>query len=120
VCALCACCVGAVCALCACCVGAVWVLCACCVRAVWVLQVTSGWEWLGTPDDFKLSTSWQRIEVTHQLAPARVGHRLELGLQLARSAGIILLDDLEVWAPRSADGIPPRIMPPPLPDAQPA
>ena len=80
-----------------------------------IFDVTSDWEWLGTPDDFRLTTSWQRIEVSHQLPQARVGHRLELGLQLARSAGIVLIDDLEVWGPRSADGIPPRVMPPPLP-----
>lgn len=80
-----------------------------------IFDVTKDWEWLGSPDDFKLTTSWQRIEVAHQLSATRVGHRLELGLQLARSAGIILIDDVEVWAPRSADGVPPRIIPPPLP-----
>ena len=84
-----------------------------------IFDVTAEWEWLGVPDDFKLSTSWQRIEVTHQLAAGRVGHRLELGLQLARSAGIILIDDIEIWGPRSSDGIAPRIMPPPLPEAAP-
>ena len=82
-----------------------------------IFDVTNDWEWLGTPDDFRLTTTWQRIEVTHQLAAGRVGHRLEVGLQLARSAGIILIDDLEVWAPRSADGVPPRVIPPPLPAA---
>ena len=80
-----------------------------------LFDVTSSWEWLGTPDDFKLTTEWQRIEVTHQLSASRVGHRIELGLQLARSAGILLIDDLEVWAPQSAEGNPPRVMPPPLP-----
>ena len=52
------------------------------------------------------------------LPATRVGHRLEVALQIGRSAGIILVDDLEVWAPRDADGNPPRVMPPPLQDAR--
>ena len=75
----------------------------------------AAWEYLGAPDDFKLTTQWQRVEVSYQLSLSRVGHRLEIGLNLARSAGILLIDDLEVWAPRSAEGHPPRVMPPPMP-----
>jgi hypothetical protein len=80
-----------------------------------IFDVSAAWEYLGAPDDFRLTTSWQRIEVDYQLAAARVGHRLELGLNLARSAGTLLIDDLEVWGPSSAEGHPPRVMPPPLP-----
>lgn len=80
-----------------------------------LFDTTSDWEWLGSPDDFKLTTTWQRIEVTHQLAASRVGHKIEVGVQLGRSAGIILMDDVEVWAPRASDGNPPRIMPPIMP-----
>ena len=55
------------------------------------------------------------FEVEHQLGPTRVGHRIEVSLQVGRAAGILLLDDIEVWAPRDADGRPPRLLPPPLP-----
>ena len=82
-----------------------------------VFDVSAAWEWLGSPDDFKLTTAWQRVEVSHQLPAGRVGHKLELAIQLAHSAGIILLDDVEVWAPQSAEGAPPRVMPPVLPAA---
>ena len=85
-----------------------------------LFDTSDRWEWLGSPDDFKLTTTWQRIEVTHQLSAARVGHKIEVGVQLGRAAGIILIDDLEVWAPRSAEGVPPRIMPPVLPVEAPA
>ena len=83
-----------------------------------LFDVTSGWEWLGSAEDYKLTTAWRRIDVSYQLPLSRVGHKIEVGIQLAHSAGIILIDDVEVWAPRSAEGIPPRIMPPTLPKAE--
>lgn len=75
----------------------------------------SRYEWLGTSDELRLSTSWQRYEVQLQLGPARVGRKLEVGIQVGRVQGHIHLDDVEVWAPVSADGRPPRLLPPPLP-----
>ena len=82
-----------------------------------IFDVSDGWKWLGVPDDFRLTTSWQRIEVSTNLPLSRVGHKLEIALQVGRAAGIMLLDDLEVWGPRSTNGTPPRVMPPPLPEA---
>ena len=75
----------------------------------------AGWNWIGSPDEFRLTTAWQRFEVTQSLPLTVVGHRLEVGLQVGRSTGVLLIDDVEVWGPRSVDGVPPRVLPPPVP-----
>lgn len=80
-----------------------------------LVDVDGSGAWLGTTDSCKVGNAWKRFEVEHQLGPTRVGHRIEVSLQVGRAAGILLLDDIEVWAPRDADGRPPRLLPPPLP-----
>ncbi|KAL1523151.1 hypothetical protein AB1Y20_018106 [Prymnesium parvum] len=80
-----------------------------------VFDVSNSWKWLGAPDEFRLGANWQRFEQTIQLFPSHVGHRLEIGLQVGKVAGILHIDDIEVWAPRSTEGNPPRVIPPPIP-----
>jgi len=82
-----------------------------------VFDVSDGWAWLGASDEFRPGTSWQRFERSVQLLPAHVGHRLEVGLQVGKAAGVLHVDDIEVWGPRSNEGSPPRVLPPPVPQA---
>ena len=79
-----------------------------------VFDVSNGWAWLGAADEFRPATGWQRFELAVQLTAAHVGHRLELGLQVGRAAGVLLLDDIEVWGPLSSEGNAPRVLPPPV------
>jgi len=54
--------------------------------AVDFLDASDGWRYLGLADDFRLSTTWQRFEVSIHLGASRVGHKIEVALQLSRAA----------------------------------
>ena len=74
-------------------------------------DVSDGWRSLTTSDDFRMTIEWVRYEMSTHLPIDRVGHRIEVSLGVARAAGVLEMDDLEVWAPRAADGSPPHIVP---------